>query len=100
MIVVRFKVQCQKGKSEHALAVFEDVIGPSRALDGVVSFDVGRDLADPNSIIAVEVFRDRAAFDCQGALPEVARVMALLPEIVAASPEATMFHVSSCEALQ
>ena len=99
MIVVRFKVQCQKGKSEHALAVFEDVIGPSRALDGVVSFG-GRDLADPNSIVAVEVFRDRAAFERQGALPEVARVMAVLPKLIASSPEATLFHVSSCEALQ
>ena len=97
MIVVRFKVQCQPGKTEHALAVFEAVMAPSRALDGVVSFDIGRDIANPDSIIAVEVFQDRAALDRQESLPEVAKVMGALPQIIAAPPEATLFHVSSSE---
>jgi quinol monooxygenase YgiN len=97
MIVVRFKVQCQPGKTEHALAVFEEVIAPSRALPGVISFDIGRDLAHPDSIVAVEVFEDRAALDRQESLPEVAKVMGVLPQIVAAAPEATIFHVSSSE---
>jgi quinol monooxygenase YgiN len=30
-------------------------------VDGVVSFDIGRDLAKPDSIIATEVFEDPAA---------------------------------------
>ena len=97
MIVVRFKVQCQPGKTEHALAVFQDVIGPSRALDGVISFDIGRDIANPDSIIAIEVFEDRAALDRQESLPEVAQVMSVLPQIVAGPPEATIFHISSSE---
>ena len=97
MIVVRFKVQCQPGKTEHALAVFQDVIGPSRALDGVISFDIGRDIANPDSIIAIEVFEDRAALDRQESLPEVAQVMSVLPQIVAGPPEATIFHSSSSE---
>jgi quinol monooxygenase YgiN len=97
MIVVRFKVQCQPGKTEHALAVLEEVIAPSRALEGVVSFDIGRDIASPDSIVAVEVFADRAALERQESLPQVAKVMSVLPQIVAAAPEATIFHVSSSE---
>jgi quinol monooxygenase YgiN len=97
MIVVRFKVRCRPGKTEHALAVFEPVIGPSRALAGVVSFDIARDIADPDSIVATEVFADRAALDRQEALPEVAKVMSVLPQILAGPPEATIFHVSSSE---
>ena len=69
MIVVRFKVRCQPGKTEHAMALMQDVIAPSRALDGVISFDIGRDIADPDAIIAVEVFADRDALDRQEALP-------------------------------
>ena len=95
MIVVRFKVTCQPGKTEHALAVFEPVIAPSRALDGVIHFDIARDVADPNSIIAVEVFEDRAALDRQESLPEVANVMSALPQMVAGPPEATIFEVAS-----
>ena len=98
MIVVRFKVQCQPGKTEHALAVLEEVVAPSRALDGVISFDIGRDIVDPNSIIATEVFQDREALDRQESLPAVAKVMSVLPQIVAAAPEATIFHVSSSAA--
>jgi len=97
VIVIRFKVQCQPGKTEHALAVLDKVVAPSRALEGVISFDIGRDIVDPNSIIATEVFEDRAALDRQESLPEVAEVMSVLPQIVAAAPEATMFHVSSSE---
>jgi len=98
MILVRFKVRCQPGKTEHALGVMQDVIEPSRALDGVISFDIGRDIADPESIFAVEVFTDRAALDRQEALPQVARVMAVLPDLLAAPPEATLYAAHTSEA--
>jgi quinol monooxygenase YgiN len=94
MIVVRFKVTCQPGRAEHALAVFEPVIGPSRALDGVVSFDIARDITDPDSIIAIEVFEDRAALERQQALPEVATVMSVLPQILAGPPQTAIYHAS------
>jgi quinol monooxygenase YgiN len=97
MIVVRFKVTCQPGRTEHALAVFEPVITRSRALDGVVSFDIARDITDPDSIIAVEVFEDRAALERQQALPEVATVMSVLPQILAGPPETAIYHASSSE---
>lgn len=86
MIVLRFKVQCRPEKTEEALAVFRAVISPSRAVTGVISFDVARDLADPNAIVAVEVFEDEAARARQESLPEVANVMALLPTALADPP--------------
>ena len=95
MIVLRFKVQCRPDKVEEAVSAFTAVIAPSREIEGVIDFDVARDLADPNSIVAVEVFEDEAARERQEALPEVAAVMSLLPEAIAAPPEATVFEVSS-----
>jgi quinol monooxygenase YgiN len=95
MLVLRFKVQCQPEKTEEALAAFKAVIAPSREVQGVVSFDIGRDLSDPNSIIATEVFEDEAARERQESLPEVANVMSLLPSALAGQPEATAFQVSS-----
>ena len=97
MIVVRFKVQCKPDKTEQALAQFEEVIAPSRAVDGVVSFDIGHDLANPDSVIAIEVFEDRAALERQESLPVVQKTIGLLEEFVAAEPEATVFDVSSSE---
>ena len=97
MIVVRFKVQCRTEKTEQVRAAFEQVIAPSRAVDGVISFDIARDLADAHSFVATEVFEDRAALDRQEALPEVATVLGVLEESLAAEPEATIFHVSAAE---
>ncbi|SRR6266540_387111 len=97
MIVVRFKVQCKPERAEQLMAAFEEVVAPSRRVDGVVSFDIGRDVSDPNSFIATEVFADRAALERQESLPEVAKTLGILEESLAAEPEATIFHVSSSE---
>lgn len=97
MIVVRFKVPIRPDRVDEALDAFREVIAPSREVDGVISFDIGRDLADPHSIIATEVFEDRAALDRQESQPEVGRVIELLGECAAGPPEATIFHVSSSE---
>lgn len=97
MIVVRFKIQCLPEKSAQVTAALQDVIGPSRSTEGVLSFDIARDLADPNTFIATEVFEDRDALQRQESLPQVAVVMALLEDSVAAEPEATVFNVSSSE---
>jgi quinol monooxygenase YgiN len=79
------------------MAAFQDVVPPSRTLDGVISFDIGRDVTDPDVFIATEIFEDRAALDHQEALPEVAKALGLLEGSLATEPEATIFHVSSSE---
>ena len=97
MILVRFKVQCQPDKTEEVMAAFESVIAPSRAVDGVISFDIARDVTDPDSFIAIEVFEDHAALERQESLPEVSTALAVLEESLVAEPEATVFHISSSE---
>jgi quinol monooxygenase YgiN len=97
MIVLRFRGQCKPDKLEEALAVFREIVAPSRALEGVISFDYAQDITDPNSVIGVEVFVDQAAYDRANALPQVARATELLTDAFAAPPEATMFHVASTE---
>lgn len=97
MIIVRFKVRCRPEKTAQAMAAFQEIVAASRALDGVVSFDMGRDIVDPDSFIAFEVFADRAALDRQESLPVVERTVGLLGELLAAEPDATLFHVSSSE---
>lgn len=97
MIFIRFKVRCQPGKTEPLIAAFKDVITASRSLQGVVSFDIGRDLADSDSFVATEVFEDKASLDRQESLAEVQKTIKLLGEVVAEPPEATIFHVASSE---
>ena len=97
MIVLRFKVHCQPAQSAAVADAMADVVTASRSLPGVVHFDVGRDVTDSNALIATEVFEDSAARERQEALPEVAKVMSLLPTSVLTPPEATLFTVSEAE---
>lgn len=97
MIVVRFKVKCKPERIEQATAAFKEVITASRAVEGVINFDIAQDLNDANSIIATEVFVDRAALERQESLPAVQKIIGQLPEFLAAEPEATIFNVSSSE---
>ena len=97
MLICRFKAQSQPHKTEQVREVLEAAIGPSRAVDGVIAFDIAQDLADPNAFVATEVYEDRAALDRQESIPEVGKVMAVLGESLAGPPEVTLFHVSSSE---
>ena len=47
MIVVRFQVKCKAEKAEELRAAFEAVVAPSRAVEGVLNFDIARDITDP-----------------------------------------------------
>ena len=97
MIVIRFKVKAKPENAEELRAAFESVVAPSRKVQGAIHFDIARDVTDPNSFIATEVFEDRAALERQEALVEVQKVIALLPNVLAGDPEATIYNVSSSE---
>jgi len=98
MLVVRFKVRCQPGRTGEVAAAMATVARASRSLPGVVHFDVARDLTDDEAVIAVEVFEDRDAMTRQEAQPEVARVVELLQAgAAAAAPEWTIYEIASAE---
>ena len=92
MLVVRFKVRRKPGKTEQALALFQEIVATSRPVDGTIHFDMGRDLTDPDSFIALKVFADRAALDGQESLPVVQKTIGLLPELLVGEPEMTLFR--------
>jgi quinol monooxygenase YgiN len=98
MIVVRFKVQCQPDRTEDVVAAMEGVVRAARTLDGVIHFDIARDLTDSNALIATEVFQDSEAMEREESLPAVANVVELMQGgALAAPPEWARFEVASSE---
>jgi quinol monooxygenase YgiN len=98
MVVVRFKVRCQPGKTAEMADAMRALIGPARALPGVTHFDIARDLTDENGLIATEVFESREAMQREEQLPEVAGIVALMQNgALAGPPEWTIFEVASAE---
>jgi quinol monooxygenase YgiN len=98
LLVVRFKVRCPPDKTEQLEAAMARVVDAARTLPGVVHFDIGRDITDPNALIATEVFESREAMERQENMSEAAMVMELMQSgALAGQPEWTIYEVASYE---
>ena len=94
MIVGRFKVRCLAQRVDEMAQALAAVVVSSRTLPGVIHFDVGRDVTDPNVFIATEVFESHAALEAQESQAEVARVMDLIGNgAVEGEPEWMVYEV-------
>ena len=94
MVILRFKIHSKPDKSDELMAALAEIINPARATEGVINFDIARVLRDPNRFIATAVYEDGAALERQESLPEVHRVMAMLPESLVTPPERTIYDAS------
>ena len=99
MIILRQKMHAKPDKSDELMAALAEIITPARATEGVISLDIARDLIDSDSFVATAVYEDGAALERQESRPEVHKVMAMLPESLAAPLERTIFDASLDPAL-
>ena|SRR5436305_10829383 len=98
MLILRQKMRAKPDKSDELMAALAEIIAPARAM-GVISLDIARVLLEPDSFIATAVYEDGAALERQESRPEVHKVMAMLPESLAAPLERTIFDASLDPAL-
>ena len=94
MVILRQKMRAKADKSDELMAALAEIIAPARATQGVISLDIARVLLEPDSFIATVVYQDAAALERQESHPEVHKVMAILPESLAAPLERTIFDAS------
>ena len=94
MIILRFKIRSKPDKRDELMAALAEIITPARATEGVINFDIARTLLDPDSFIATAIYENGTALERQESLPQVARVMAMLPESLVEPPERTIFDAS------
>jgi quinol monooxygenase YgiN len=99
MVILRFKIHSKPDKSDELMAALAEIITPARATEGVINFDIARVLGDPDWFIATAVYEDGAALERQESLPEVHRVMAMLPNSLVEPPERTIYDASFNPAL-
>jgi len=94
MVILRFKLRSKPDKSDALMSALAEIITPARATQGVVDFDIARVLRDPDSFIATAMYEDGAALERRESLPEVHRVMVMLPDSLVAPPERTIFDAA------
>ena len=91
MLILRQKMVAKPDKSDELGAALAEIITPARAVEGVISLDIARVLHEPDAFIATVVYEDAAAIERQESRPEVGKVVAILPESLAAPLERTFF---------
>src|SRR4026207_2444632 len=99
MLILRQKMHAKPDKSDELMAALAEIITPAPAAEAVVSLDAARVLTERDSFIATAVYEDGAALERQESRPEVHKVMAILPESLAAPLGRTIFGASVDPAL-
>jgi len=99
MLILRQKMVAKPDKRDELGAALAEIMGPGRAVEGVISLDIANVLHEPDAFIATVVYEDAAAIERQESRPEVHKVMAILPESLAAPLERTIFDASLDPAL-
>lgn len=79
------------------MAALAPVVAASRALPGVISIDIARDITDPDAFIATELYEDREALDRQMELPETKAGLAALRDGLVIERHSLIHHVDRSE---
>lgn len=92
MILVIGDVVVQSGSTETALALSHTHVARSRTEPGCISHDVHVHAEDPNRIVFVERWADRAALDAHFAVPESQAFAAALTELASGRPRMDVYE--------
>jgi quinol monooxygenase YgiN len=91
MLILRQKMVAKPDKRDELGAALAEIMGPGRGVEGVISLDIANVLHEPDAFIATVVYEDAAAIERQESRPEVSKVVAILPDALAAPLERTFF---------
>lgn len=67
------------------------MVTATRRHDGCLLYTFAADLDDPDVIVSVEVWRDQAALDAHMARDHTATFLAVVPDLVAETPDMQIF---------
>src|SRR3977135_4084455 len=99
MIILRQQMRSKSERADDVLAALAVIIPGARATQGVISFDIARDLLDPGSFVATGIYEDGAALERQEVAPEVHKARAMCAEGLAAPPDRTIYDALGNPAL-
>jgi quinol monooxygenase YgiN len=99
MIILRQQMRSKPERTDDVWAALAAIVPGARAMQGVISLDIARDLLDPDSFIATGVYEDASAVERQESAPEVHAAMAIFPEALAAPPDRKFYDASRDPAL-
>jgi quinol monooxygenase YgiN len=95
MILVIARFRPRMDRLEELLEILREIQAASRADDGCLNYGYYREIADEQSFVAVEEWRDMDALDAHVRTAHVARLITALPEHAAEPPEIARHVIES-----
>jgi quinol monooxygenase YgiN len=69
MLTVVAKIPIKEGKMDEAVAAFGELIAKVASEEGTKLYSLNKDKANPNMLIVVEQYKDKAALDIHSTTP-------------------------------
>ncbi len=79
-------IPVQEGKVEEAIEMFRVLMVKVAEEEGTLSYTLNRSNKDPNTLVVMERYRDKAALDLHSETPHFKEFSSRLPAILAGKP--------------
>jgi quinol monooxygenase YgiN len=80
-------IPVQGGKVEEAIEMFRGLMAKVAEEEGTLSYTLNRSNKNPNILVVMERYRDKAALDFHSSTPHFKEFSSRLPAILAGKPE-------------
>ena len=95
MLILIAKFSTKSDCREHMIALAKDVIGPSRSVEGCITYDFLQDPFSPDSFTFYEKWRSREDLDLHFEEPHFKEFAQKSPELIDGSPSLITYEVAS-----
>jgi len=86
------KIPVQEGKVEEAIDMLKALMVHVAAEEGTLGYTLNRSNKDPNTLVMMERYKDKAALDFHSSTPHFKEFSSRLPAILAGKPEIRVFE--------
>jgi len=90
MLGIIAKLPVKEDKVEEAIELFKGLIVKVAEEEGTLAYTLNRDQANPNTVVVMERYKDKAAIDAHSSTPYFKEFSAKIGEYLAGKPEITI----------
>jgi quinol monooxygenase YgiN len=92
MISVIAKLPIKEGKVEEAITAVKDLMVQVAREEGTLMYTLNRDQSNPNTLVIMERYKDKAAFDVHASTPHFKAFFAKSKAFLGGRPEVTLME--------
>jgi quinol monooxygenase YgiN len=92
MLTVIAKLPIKEGKMDEAIAAFTGLIAEVAKEEGTVLYSLNKDKVNPNTLVVVEQYKDKVAFEFHSSTPHFKAFFAASGALIGGKPEISVME--------